>query len=247
MVVMPIKCRELYNCFPDVATMTPEEIDPEVATLISHLTWAVALSRTYIDRLQVEFLAMHNVADAAMGNKHKSARDDFDTTGAVSEAISNAIHRPRCSETGAMLDTNDAPDACGNMLCQKRMNLKLCSRCLEVAYCCAECQLADWKGGHKAACGKRKKIREALKAAPPPDRKTRHAGFIDNIIKLKTVELLNAGNAEIVAQTRQQLSTLIELSLMILPAHLRGGGIVTGGGGHGPHAGAHNHLLSLET
>ena len=40
--------------------------------------------------------------------------------------------------------------------------LKSCARCRKVAYCSVECQTADWKARHKAACGKRLEVGESF-------------------------------------------------------------------------------------
>ena len=43
------------------------------------------------------------------------------------------------------------PDKCGSCGLPKP-DMKKCSRCKTVVYCSKECQIKDWKAGHKHAC-----------------------------------------------------------------------------------------------
>ena len=49
----------------------------------------------------------------------------------------------------------------------ERTALKRCSKCLGVAYCSRECQVAHWKGGHKQHCQEIAAAMEAIKAGQP--------------------------------------------------------------------------------
>ena len=35
---------------------------------------------------------------------------------------------------------------------EKLKTLMSCAKCKKVRYCCRECQVADWKAGHKQLC-----------------------------------------------------------------------------------------------
>ena len=50
----------------------------------------------------------------------------------------------------------------GGAAARQGADSKRCSACLAVCYCCAACQRADWKAGHKRMC------RELAAAAAPP-------------------------------------------------------------------------------
>ena len=45
---------------------------------------------------------------------------------------------------------------------------QLCSRCRAARYCCAECQKAHWRAGHKTQCARQGAIWAALNTAPAP-------------------------------------------------------------------------------
>ncbi|EFX85304.1 hypothetical protein DAPPUDRAFT_314032 [Daphnia pulex] len=52
-----------------------------------------------------------------------------------------------------MIEYVVAEGRCAN--CKKTSpNLKLCSRCLSISYCCKECQRSDWSN-HKTVCQKK--------------------------------------------------------------------------------------------
>jgi hypothetical protein len=48
----------------------------------------------------------------------------------------------------------DLPEEEHCAVCNRSVKLKACSRCKAVKYCCVECQLEAWKGGHTKSCGK---------------------------------------------------------------------------------------------
>ncbi|KAK7042841.1 hypothetical protein R3P38DRAFT_2511678 [Favolaschia claudopus] len=55
--------------------------------------------------------------------------------------------------------------ACDNVECEtilEKTQLKRCSGCRSVVYCCRSCQLADWREGHRTACIWYARIRSAL-------------------------------------------------------------------------------------
>ena len=47
--------------------------------------------------------------------------------------------------------TSGLPKACGRCGAPAK---KVCTRCEVARYCTADCQLADWKAGHRATCRK---------------------------------------------------------------------------------------------
>ncbi len=67
------------------------------------------------------------------------------------------------SKTSTIVSGGDASasaSACAH--CNRTNELRTCSACKQVSYCSTECQKADWRSGHKAAC---KKAQEAPKEA----------------------------------------------------------------------------------
>ena len=64
--------------------------------------------------------------------------------------------------------------------CQKQDDLKTCQQCILVDYCCKECQVLDWKGGHKILCAKVprevKKAEEKIRSFRLSSYTTKNAG-----------------------------------------------------------------------
>ena len=83
---------------------------------------------------------------------------EFDPTGSdfgpgagrISTPASEGASGSRMTETVRVRKDPKAAGVCA--VCGSPHNLKLCSRCARVRYCSRECQVGDWRAGHKEVC-----------------------------------------------------------------------------------------------
>ncbi|KAJ7155260.1 hypothetical protein C8R46DRAFT_1041433 [Mycena filopes] len=121
--------------------------DPELETLITTILLPMTLYYPVLSAIEAALPALEEATSTAafMSSPLYPAWQDFVTLARERIKIKNWVDS----------DARISYKACDNLMCGKilpKSSFKRCSGCGYHYYCCKECQVADWRNGHRNHC-----------------------------------------------------------------------------------------------
>lgn len=104
-----------------------------------------------------EMRTAHNYATFLIGTSNTKFDPLYFDINLHRRLLDEAVAGPSLRITGALFSTIIKVSTTGCAGCGNRLKaLHKCSGCAKAAYCSRDCQVKDWKEGHRKVCGKRK-------------------------------------------------------------------------------------------
>ncbi|KAJ7062777.1 hypothetical protein C8F01DRAFT_1368496 [Mycena amicta] len=114
--------------------------------------------RALMPAVLLDYYAMQHLADEFARYKELLKENSWQASDTWIEFA--AVAADRLALLSA-LDTSSMSKACDNIQCgliTHKNRFKRCSQCKDAYYCSSNCQVADWQGGHRKVCDKRRSL-----------------------------------------------------------------------------------------